>query len=526
MNSLERAIATVSPGWAARRALSRARVQMFNAAYEAAEPTRLRKRARDLGSGNAATQAGAVGVRTQARHLDRNHDIVVGALNALTQNIIGPSGIGIEPQPRDSDGNVVESLVDQIAPLWQNWCKRPEVTWAHDFPSVQRLLARTLFRDGECLHQDLIGPVNFLDHGSIVPYSIEMIEPDLLPMDLTDPGRRILQGVERNAWGRAVAYWLYKQHPGDPDVFVPDIKRVPADLIRHAKMIDRIGQVRGVSLLASVLTRLDDLKDYEESERIAAKIAACMAAAIIKGDPTQYGEFGNGLDSEGKPHAARQMRFEPGMVFDSLRPGEDVKTIDTSRPNSNLESHRNGQLRAVAAGMRVSFSTLAKNYNGTYSSQRQELVEQFGAYGVLAFEVISQIIRPIYERFIAAAVGSGEIVVPRNTPASTLADALYLPPPMPWINPVQEAEALRSVVRSGFRSATSVINERGGRMYQIYEQIKRERDWATQLGIVLDTDPKQVSNAGLTQARTPGAALPDISTDIGSATDPATESNP
>src|SRR3546814_16911546 len=71
------------------------------------------------------------------------------------------------------------------------------------------------------------------------------------------------------------------------------------------------------------------------------------------------------------------------MVFDDLRPGESISTIDSNRPNPNLEIYRNGQLRAIAAPMRISFSTLSKNYNGTYSAQRQELVENFGAYGVL-----------------------------------------------------------------------------------------------------------------------------------------------
>jgi lambda family phage portal protein len=478
VNRIERAILAVAPTWARTRAQARMHAMAFNRAYEAAEPTRLRKRIKDFGSGNNAVQSSALDIRAAARDLDRNHDIVVGALNALTQNVVGPSGIGVEPQPRNANGDVDESIVDQIAPLWRDWCKRPEVTWTHDFASVQRLLARTLFRDGECLHQDLIGPVPFLNHGTIVPYSIEMIEPDLLPLDYTDTARNILQGVERNAWGRAVAYWLYKQHPGDPDVFVPDIKRVSSDMIRHARMIDRIGQVRGVSLLASVLTRLQDLKDYEESERIAAKIAACMAAFIIKGDPTLY----NGAtDEAGNPLPGRRMRFEPGMVFDDLRPGESVSTIDTKRPNGNLEPHRNGQLRAVASGMRVSFSTLSKNYLGTYSSQRQELVEQYGAYGILAYEVISQTVRPVYERFIGAAVSSGELVLPRGFPRANVVDALYLPPSMPWIDPQKEAEAMQIMEDNAYMSGPEIIRRRGANPRDVLDQesawLERKREW-------------------------------------------------
>ena len=39
------------------------------------------------------------------------------------------------------------------------------------------------------------------------------------------------------------------------------------------------------------------------------------------------------------------MKFRPGMVFDDLRPGEEIGMIDTNRPNPNLETYRSGQLK-------------------------------------------------------------------------------------------------------------------------------------------------------------------------------------
>jgi capsid protein len=57
--------------------------------------------------------------------------------------------------------------------------------------------------------------------------------------------------------------------------------------------------------------------------------------------------------------------------------------IKSDRPNPNLETFRNGQLRAVAAGSRGSFSSIARNYDGTYSAQRQELVESTEGYFIL-----------------------------------------------------------------------------------------------------------------------------------------------
>lgn len=476
--TIDNAIMAIAPQWGARRAKARLHAMAYSRAYEAAEPSRLRRSARDYGSGNAAVMNSAVGLRTQARHLERNHDIVRGAINALVTNTIGQAGIGVEPQPRNAAGDIDEGLVDQINRLRRDWCKRPEVTWSHDWASAERILARSWFRDGEALLQELIGAVPFLDHGTQVPYSLELLEADLLPHDYNDDARNIMQGVECNTWGRAIGYHVYKRHPGDPNVYADSTKRVSADRIRHLKMIDRMGQRRGVSLLASVLTRLDDLKDYEESERIAAKIAASLAAVIIKGDPQSYGES---TDPNAAKTGPRRMQMQPGMIFDDLRPGESVETIDSKRPNPNLEVYRNGQLRATAAGMSVSFSTLAKNYNGSYSAQRQELVEQYGAYGVLSHEFINQISRPTYERLIFTAVASGELVVPRGTPMASLADALYLAPTMPWIDPQREANSMQILEDNCYMSGPEIIRRRGANPRDVLDQqsawLQRKKDW-------------------------------------------------
>jgi len=136
-------------------------------------------------------------------------------------------------------------------------------------------------RDGEALAQALEGEVRTLNHGTRVPFSLELLEADHLPFTYSRAGTpTITAGVERNGWGRPIAYHFYRNHPGDLMRFPSeaDLRRVPAAGILHLKLVDRMVQARGVSVFASVLSRLEDIKDYEESERIAAKVAASMAA--------------------------------------------------------------------------------------------------------------------------------------------------------------------------------------------------------------------------------------------------------
>ena len=484
-NALDRAIAYFSPAAAVRRAQMR-RVLGY---YEAGRKDNQRKQRRSLGSGNAEVRRAGRALRDQARHLEENHDLATGILNILVANIAGPNGVTIEPQPRTRSGEIHQELSKQINAVMRDWVKRPEVTWRHDWPGAQRIACRSWVRDGEMLSQLVTGNLRTLDHGTRVPFSLELLESDYLPMDMDDAGKGIIQGVEVNAWGRAVAYHLYKQHPGDVyRAFVGrgvDTKRVQAGNVLHLAMRHRLHQVRGVSVFAPVLARLDDLKDYEESERIAAKVAASMAAAIKKGAPDDYS---NSLDDDGDPEA-RDLRFRPGMIFDDLRPGEDIVTIDSNRPNPNLPDHRKGQLRAVASGTYCSHSSVAKDYDGTYSAQRQELVESWGVYGILQSEFIGQFVRPVYESLISAAVASGQLLIPADVDGQSLDDALFLAPQMPWIDPDKEAKAWERMEKNGHASGPEIIRRRGRNPADVLEQESTWREQWRGKGEVITADP-------------------------------------
>lgn len=465
LNAFDRLISLFSPTAGLRRAQARSVL----AYYEAAQPSRLRKNRRERGSGNAAVLRAGSSLREIARHLEQNYDLARGVLNTLVVNTVGANGIGVEPQPRNADGTINQELADQISELWKDWCKHPEVTKQHDYASMCRLLARSWFRDGEVFSQTVAGFISTLDHGTRVPLSVEMLESDFVPMDKHSMAPVINQGIELNAWGAPVAYHVYLSSPLDGVTVstAGTTKRVPAANMLHVKHVDRIRQLRGVSVFAAVLNRFDDLKDYEESERIAAKIAASMAAFIKKGDPTMYP-----MPDPNSPAGAEQrhLKFQPGMVFDDLKPGEEIGTIDTNRPNPNLETYRDAQLKAIAAGTGPSFSSVARTYNGTYSAQRQELVESYGTYATLASEFISHIVQPLYERFIATAIASGVLRVPANLKPGTVDDAAFMAPAMPWIDPKKEAEAWAMLEDRAYISGPEIIRKRGGNPRDVLQQ--------------------------------------------------------
>lgn len=474
MNTVDRLVGFFDPIAGLRRAQAR----KLLASYDAAEPSRLRRLFKGGKTPNEMTQRAAMPLREHARYLERNHDIARGVLNTLVANIVGPKGIGIEPQPMRADGTVNAEYAERLLHLYRDWCRLPEVTHRHHFARVQRLMARSWLRDGEVFAQRLMGKVPYLDHGTEVPLSLEMFEADLVPIDYSN-GDRIRQGMECNAWGKPVAYFAYRNSL-DSLIRVPtsaDLKRLTYDNVYHPAFIDRIGQLRGVSIFASVITRLEDIKDYEESERVAAKIAAMLTAYVKKGTPDLYDGHREGAPPE------REIRFSPGMVLDNLGPGEEIGLVDSKRPNVNLLPFRQGQLRAVSAGVGASYSSVSRDYDGTYSAQRQELVEQWVHYAVLTDDFVGQFVQPVWEDFVLAAHLSGLAPIPADVLPGMADDAIYVAQAMPWIDPVKEAAGAVALIEANLGSEVEFIRKRGQSPRDVLRQIAEFERQRQALGV-------------------------------------------
>lgn len=476
--------------WSAERGLKRLAARTALAHYEAAKPSKQRKFRASSGAPDLLPGLSGVALRNQVRYLERNHDIMRGAIATLVNNTVGPAGIGVEFQPRRKDGSIHTEYQQALTEEFRNFRRRPEVTWQHDWASAQRMMARTWIRDGEAFAQELFGPVAKLDHGTRVPYSLEMIEPDLLPLDFDDESRGVRQSVERSEWGRAMGYWVYKKNPEDANILrgLPDMKRVASERMLHLAHRDRIGQLRGVSPFASVITRFEDIKDYEESERVAAKVSAMLTGYVKRVSPEGYDPTGMEVDEETGNLKPRDLRMSPGMIIDSLAVGEEIGLIDSSRPNPNLVTFRDGQLRAAAAGIGISHSSLSRNYDGTYSAQRQELVEQWVHYAVLTDLFASRFVLPVAQRFVEVADLSGVVRMPADLKPGTHDDVLLVAPSMPWIDPLKEITAWVMAVQAGFASEYEVLRKRGVNPHDLLEQVTEWRKQSKARDLVFSSD--------------------------------------
>lgn len=434
-------------------------------AFEAAQatPQHFRRPFSSQQSPDAAVQMAGTSLSEWGRYLDENHDIAIGVVDDLVTNIVGV-GIRIEPRPVVG-GRVNTDLADAINDAFSDWARTPEVTTEVPWPELQRLVCRAWLRDGECFVQHVSSTSPYPWAADAVRYKLEFLESAMVPMDTDRENSGARQGIFHDAWNRPTGYLVYLRNPYDYTVTlaVPattgdltQTKTVPAERISHIKFARRWPQTRGVPVTHGVIRRLQDLKDYEDSERIAARVAASMCAYIRKSPDNTY-------EIKDESFNNRPERMQSGRIFDDLLPGEEIGTISSDRPNQGLQDFRNAMLRAVAAGTGTRYSSIAKDYSGTYSSQRQELVESRAHTLRLRSYLVERFLRPVYERWLQQAWLQGAIPsIPNGTPFSDLRRAEFIGPGMPWLDPLKEVQADAMAVEKNFATREQVIISRGG----------------------------------------------------------------
>ena len=467
--NLDGLIATISPAWAVKRAQARENLKRY---YDAAQSSSYHKAVRAGGNSADSVTHGAVkNLRSWARYLDENHDLTIGIHDNLVNRTVG-AGLTIEPIVKRKNGQLWEQVNDQLRDLWLEFWRRPEVTGEVPGNEVERLLVRSWLRDGEVLTNHVLGTGPAIQHNSRVPYSLELLEADYLPMDLNGTGANgnagnIIHGVEKNSWGRPRAYHLYKEHPGN--TLVPfnkttfNTKRVSADFITHLKFVRRLRQTRGVPIIHGIIHRMDDIKDYSESERIKARVNAAFTTAIRR-----TADYTGEVDSNGNV----PFEMQSGIIFDGLKVGEELQSVGTDTPNPNLGPFISEMMRAAASGTGTSYSSISKHYDGTYSSQRQELVEAREGYKKLLNFFLGVQMQPTWKNFIDSVVTARLFIVPAGITIEQLYASVDMRGPgIDWIDPKKESEADVNNIDNGLKSRHQVIREHGGDPRQVDREL-------------------------------------------------------
>ena len=422
----------------------------------------------------------------RARNADNNNDTATSILNELVNKTIG-SGLRPEPKIKLRDGSPATEINRRVGEFWERWAQNPMANGRGHYFDNQRLAALSWYRDGEVFCRRLPGTVWGLSHSyPEVPLSLQLVETDGCPIHYVDEAAQIVQGIKQNAWQAATTYYFVPLKPRFDRASTirswteQDLIAVSARNVSHLATRRRVNQTRGVTTLHSILERLNDVKEIDQTERMAARVAAAMCGVVKRGMP---GDF---IEKE-REDKQREVEFVPGMILDFLEQGEDVSILKSDRPNPDLVGFRDAQVRSAAGGAGTGYSAVARKWDGSYSSQRQELVEAMANFRVLTNLFLHAFERPNYAVVANFAVMELTARERASIDPATITDADYSMPGVPWIDPMKEIQADILALTGGeygipLASWAATVRRRGGNPDQLLQQIESERELRARLG--------------------------------------------
>lgn len=500
---LDRSIGYLAPRWGLQRQRARVAGEMLARHFEAASTGRRTQGwKRSSGDANAALTGGLSSLRDHARDLVRNNGHATSAMRTIVNHVVG---WGIIAKPRPASQRVAEA--------WKKWAETTacDADGRHDFYGLQKLAMRTVVESGEVLiRRRLRRPEDELP----LPLQLQVLEPDYIDTLKTGlrlrNGGRIIHGIEFDPLGRRAAYWLFPEHPG-AQIFgvggTPASVRIPAESILHVFHQTRPGQVRGWSWYAPVILKMKNYDQYDDAQLMKQLISACLA--VLTSDVDGTAPALGIADSTTNPAIDS---LEPGMIL-NVPPGRSVTVVDPPRVNE-FRDYSQVTLRAIATGLGVTYEDLTGDYAGMpFSAARMSRLSHYDDVQDWRWHtLIPQLCNPVW----AWAMETAQIMGITKDPAPM---AEWTAPPMPMIDPAQEGLAYQRNIRTGITTLSESIRERGYDPDQVFAEMAADNKKLDELGLVVDSDPRKTSQAGLTQARPEGTINPDPS-EFDDATDP------
>ncbi|MBF4237439.1 phage portal protein, partial [Vibrio anguillarum] len=132
----------------------------------------------------------------------------------------------------------------------------------------------------------------------------------------------------------------------------------------------------------------------------------------------------------------------------------------------------------------VNNSSVTRNYDGAYSSNRQELVDSYARYRVLQRKFVLNWTRPQYRYALSMAILKGELKIPTSVDASSVYNAIYQAPVMPWIDPKKEMDGIEKGSRLSLFSLSQAQRERNINPLATRKEIQSERKQLNEMGII------------------------------------------
>lgn len=407
-------------------------------------------------------------MRARARDLGRNDGNIKRYFRLLQNNVIGPMGIKLQAQVWA--GNQLDARSNAaIEEAWRVWSSAPVTL---DGKQTLRQFERSILRSMACDGEVFVRIWKTMDG-----LRLQAIDADLIDETYSRKrqGRQneIRMGIEVDDVGRPVGYWVWD----GPSSNAISRQRyfVPAQEMVHLYDPERLNQTRGVPWIHAIMVPAHMLRAYEESEAVAARVAASKMGFFVK----RPDSMGADLSTETLPATTSA---NPG-TFDIVPEGYGVETWSPDHPTSQFSAFIKQLLRRIASGLSVFYNVLANDAEGvSYSTMRSFALVERDDWRSIQQDFIDMWRRPLYAVWIGIAILTGEVKLASSNPQRYMA-VRHRPRGWQWIDPEKEAKAAILAIQAGLGTRTGFLAEKGEDIEDIFAELAREESLAAEYGI-------------------------------------------
>ncbi|QXV72282.1 portal protein [Acidovorax phage ACF1] len=453
-------------------------------------------------SGPNTATAGLQTIRNRARDSGRNDWAAKSVTQKWASNLIG---IAITPRFKRIASKTRKA---EITDLYNDFVKKADADYVLDLYGMQTLAVKAWCESGEVFARRRN---RFPDEDLPVAMQVQLLEADMCPIFDADtwkglPVNNVIRsGIELDRRGRRVAYWFYKQHPGDKALgsFTTtgdELVRVAASEVIHMFEPERPGQLRGVPQIASVLTKLRNVADYEDATLERQKIANLFVAfikrtlpALDPNDPLYGALTGMPYETDGADPTPL-VPLKPGL-FQELDDGQDVQFSNPPEAGTNYSDYMRTSHLGTAAGAGLPYELMSGDIREISDRTLRVVINDFRRF---AEQRQWQIVIPMFcqrviEWFVDAAVLAGKISAAEADDARRVEHA---PHGWEYIHPVQDVQGKVLEMDNGIRSRSGVIGARGEDPELVDDERAKDLQREKDLGLYVDP----AASAGAAQA--------------------------
>lgn len=349
-----------------------------------------------------------------------------GIIRRLVTNEIN-TGLHLEAVPEEKIlGKEEDSLAD-----WSETVENRFSLWANE-PRLCDYAERSTFgalqvqaRMESLIAGDVL-VVNRQDQRTGLP-KLQLVSGSCVqsPLQVPPGGNRIEHGVELDAQGRHVAYWIL-QRPA-VGFGLPTSKRLPAYGEKSGRRLawlvygtdKKLDDVRGKPILSLALQSLKEIDRYRDAVQRKALINSMLAMFIEKGqDKPGTHPFSGGatlrgqeltVTNDGRARCFKAAEQIPGVVMEELQQGEIPRAFPSNGTDERFGGFEEAIIQAIAWAYEIPPEILTLSFNSNYSAS-QAAINEFKMYlNRMRTEFGDCFCTPAYREWLLAETMSGRV---------------------------------------------------------------------------------------------------------------------